>query len=166
MNCKNCGAFFADGEAFCPNCGCPVVNSQPNPNYTQPGTNYQQTNQQPYQQPGASYQQPTTPYVQYNYQPVQSANTDPGYTLGIVSFILGIASLVTNILVVPSIVGLILGIMASKKSKEAGFKNTYATVGTVLSSVSLGLVALIVVAYIAYFVVVLGLVGVMGAVGY
>lgn len=76
---------------------------------------------------------------------------DPGKVLGIVSLILGIVSIVGNCctcipviswivafaLPIFAIVGLILGIVGMKKSKKAGFKNTFAIIGLIISIVGI-----------------------------
>lgn len=80
---------------------------------------------------------------------------DPGKGLGIASLVLGICGLVFSWLcscfftcfsglfpLVLSVVGLILGIVGNNKSKAAGFKNTLATVGLILSIVALAITVL------------------------
>jgi len=61
---------------------------------------------------------PTTPAV--------SAAVDPGRTLGIVGLVLSI---------VTSLPGLIVSIIAHRKSKKAGFNNVLAKVGIVIGAV-------------------------------
>lgn len=68
MFCTKCGSQFADGSAFCPNCGAPV-NAAPE----QPVQPEQPVYQQPvYQQP--VYQQPAQPQYQQPYQPAPAGN--------------------------------------------------------------------------------------------
>lgn len=66
MNCPNCGTYYEGSPKFCPNCGAPLQEPQP-----------QQTNEQPngqqYQQP--NYQQPN--YQQPNYQQPQGGYRAP-----------------------------------------------------------------------------------------
>jgi hypothetical protein len=71
--------------------------------------------------------------------PVQPAN--PGKTLGIVSFILSLFWI--------GLVGLILGIIAKKKSKSVGLGNGFAVAGIVLGIINVVFVAitLLLVAY-------------------
>ena len=90
---------------------------------------------------------------------------NPGKVLGIVALILGILAILLSLmcsclgcflggslcvsLLNPSLLvgigGLICGIIGSKKSKAAGFKNTLALVGTILSgaAVGIGLISMI-----------------------
>lgn len=88
---------------------------------------------------------------------------DPGKTLGLVSLILGIVSIalgtVCSCLVACvggplssalSIAGIICGAIGMKKSKDAGFKNTKATVGLILSIVA---IVLMVISLILSFVI-------------
>ena len=99
------------------------------------------------------------------------AASNPGKGLGIAGMITGIASLlcntvcaciplvnyVTGALGLPlTIVGLILSIIAKKKSKAAGFPNGMATAGLITSIVSIVIYALAVIVIILYFVLVLG----------
>ena len=86
---------------------------------------------------------------------------DPGKTFGIISMVLGIVAILLNtvcscipllgcftavVALIAAIVGVILGFVAMNKSKAAGFKNTFALVGMILSiaSVALWIVSLIV----------------------
>ena len=80
----------------------------------------------------------------------QPVMTDPGKTLGMVSMILGIASLVFSW--VAAIPGLILANMATKKSEEAGFTNTMAKVGKITSIVGLILTVLYIVFLVLYYI--------------
>ncbi|WP_054011086.1 DUF4190 domain-containing protein [Arthrobacter sp. ERGS1:01] len=91
----------------------------------------------PYQQP--SFTQPAAPASPYaTNAPYGYAvpAEDPGKTLGIVGFILCF---------VCSIAGLIVSIIAKKKSRAAGFNNTLANVGVILGWIFtiLGVIAII-----------------------
>lgn len=92
--------------------------------------------QQPQSQPEVPQQTPTAmpPNPAPQPQPAPAYNEDPGKTLGIISFIMPFVSL--------GVVGLILGIIARKKSKAAGFNNGLALAGIILSIISI-VVALI-----------------------
>ena len=111
MICPNCGVEIPDNSSFCTACG-------------------------------ANFSNPTAPNTYIN-APVP-APTDPGKTLGIVSLILGILSLPAccccgffSYFIVPitSLAGIICGFMGHSKSKAAGFSNTLATVGMIVSIV-------------------------------
>jgi len=62
----------------------------------------------------------------YPTTPATSAAVDPGRTLGIVGLVLSI---------VTSVPGLIVSIIAHRKSKKAGFNNVLAKVGIVIGAV-------------------------------
>ena len=74
---------------------------------------------------------------------VQPVVEDPGKTLGIVGLVLSIRG--------GGLISLIISIIARNKSKAAGFKNTMATIGIVLSAigivVSLLMIPLVMTAY-------------------
>ena len=57
---------------------------------------------------------------------------DPGRTLGIVGIVLGAIGLCCG---VSAIAGLIVSIIGYNKSKNAGYKNTLALVGIIVSAV-------------------------------
>ena len=86
----------------------------------QPQTTPLAATTQPYypNQPYAGYPQP--------YAPVVPA-TDPGRTLGIAGLVLAIFT---------SAVGLVVSIVAFRKSKQAGFKNTAALAGIVVGTIT------------------------------
>lgn len=71
---------------------------------------------------------------------------DPGKTLGIVSLVTAILGL--------SLVGLITGIIARKKSKAAGFKNGLATAGLIISII--GMVVSVIVLTIGTILMIAG----------
>lgn len=82
---------------------------------------------------------------------------DPGKGLGIASMVMGIVGFTCcNPFGLVGLIGLILGIVANKKSKAAGFKNTFATVGIIICAITiaLGLIAsiILVVVYGASFI--------------
>lgn len=73
---------------------------------------------------------PVTPPAAASAQaPLQATDQDPGHGLGI-------ASLVCSLLGI-SLVGLILGIIAMKKSKEVGRSNGLALAGVIISSIGM-----------------------------
>jgi hypothetical protein len=83
-------------------------------------------NQQPIQTP--SPQQPAPVIApQAPISPAATAADDPGKTLGVVSLITAILGL--------ALVGLVTGIIGLKKSKKAGFKNSMALAGIIISIV-------------------------------
>lgn len=67
-----------------------------------------------------------SPIPQYGAQ--TGVAEDPGKTLGIVGLVLAF---------VFALAGLIVSLMARSKSKAAGFKNSFATAGIVISSIAL-----------------------------
>ena len=79
------------------------------------------------------------------YQPPPQYPQNPGQGLGIASMVLGILAVVfvwASGLLFPiamAIVGLVLGLIAAKKSKMAGMSTGMATAGIVCSIVALGL---------------------------
>ena len=86
--CTKCGGSIPEGSAFCPNCGEPVAQAAPQqPQYQQPT----------YQQP--AYQQPV-------YQQAANVGAQPNLR------VFGILSLV-----IPFIVGIILGAVGRSKGK-------------------------------------------------
>ena len=86
------------------------------------------------------------------YAPVPAKN--PGKGLGIASMVLGIVSLVLFCWIYVSIpcalVGVILGGVGMKKSKDAGMSAGMATAGLVCSIISLAIVASIYIAGAAF----------------
>ncbi|MBP2414541.1 hypothetical protein JOF48_003340 [Arthrobacter stackebrandtii] len=80
-------------------------------------------------QPPAPYGQQPPAYNQGQPGPYGAPAVDPGKTLGIISIILPFVGL--------GLVGLILGIIGKVKSKKAGFKNTPALVGIIISVVAI-----------------------------
>lgn len=98
---------------------------------TQPPSPYEQDPQGGYGQPQPGYGAPVP--------------DDPGRTLGIIGLVLSF---------VTTFIGLIVSIIALRKSKRAGFKNTPALVGVIVGSVAT------VAALIAITIGVVALVGV------
>jgi len=114
MLCKNCGNEIADGNLFCNNCGAAVE--------------------------AASAEEVVAAQPEVVAEAVPEVTTDPGKTMGIISLICGIASLVLPCIpclgylsFVPIVLGIVFGFIGMKKSKAAGFKNTLALVGIILS---------------------------------
>lgn len=88
-----------------------------------------------------SYPQPQQPVPYQNGYPAP-AQQDPGKVMGILSIVFPFVFL--------GLVGLILGIIGLNKSKKAGFKNTPAVIGIVLSVLAIiGSIILGVVLFIA-----------------
>ena len=144
MKCTFCGAELNDDVMFCTECGRAVE---------------------------AAPAEPTEAFVK--------ADKDPGKVLGIIAMILGIVAVVLPILCSPccccgygtivfvaaelvaficAVAGLILAVLASKKSKAAGYKNGLAKLGLILSIVSLIFVAIIVVLVIVLIVLYIALI--------
>lgn len=101
------------------------------------------SNQQPTQtttpppapiEPGLSSPTPVQPVAT---PPATLTPENPGKTLGIVSFILSLAFL--------GLIGLILGIIAKKKSKQAGQTNGFALAGIII-----GIVNIVVVSFVMF----------------
>ena len=97
---------------------------------------------------------------------IVKSDKNPGKVPGIISLVLGIVSFVfpmSIVTFVSAIVAVILGNIASKKSLEAGYKNTTAKIGMILGIVEIVLEVLasllliaIVVLYILAFVILAG----------
>ena len=147
MVCPFCQAELSVGDKVCPMCGAPV-------------------NEAPVKKPEID--------MSMDYEPIVET-VDPGKKLGVAGMAMGIVSLVAGlfsccccggiygiaIFFVTSIISLILSIVASKKSKEAGFVNKNATVGIIVSAITAGVLLIGVVIYIIYIV----LYGVAGMAG-
>lgn len=156
MICKNCGNEVADGFLYCTTCGAQLDASEPQPAYEDTGI------KEPAPQPMADTGK--LPDLNTDNQPVN----DPGKVMGIIGMILGIAAILLSLSVfccayasplasAAGIAGVVLSIIAKKKSASAGIKNGMAGLGMILSIVGL---ALGVVAAIAYAV--LAAVGILG----
>ena len=132
MFCTKCGSTLSE-NGVCPVCDVPVSD-------------------------------PINPELVFDQPPAAS---NPGKGLGITGMVMGIVSLLCNtvcscmygsVLGFPlSIVGLILSIIAKKKSKAAGCSNGMATAGLITSIISIAICALAVIGIILYFVFVVGL---------
>jgi hypothetical protein len=83
---------------------------------------------------------------------------DPGKGLGIASLVLGIVAIAFGTIcsclaaclggflpLVCGIVGIVLGVLANKKSKQAGFNNKLAKIGMILSIVACALIVLFII---------------------
>lgn len=134
MFCTKCGSTLSE-NGVCPVCDVPVSD-------------------------------PINPELVFDQPPAAS---NPGKGLGITGMVMGIVSLLCNtvcscmygsVLGFPlSIVGLILSIIAKKKSKAAGCSNGMATAGFVMNLIGVILCALAILAIVAYlaFVVIMAL---------
>lgn len=174
MFCPNCAGDLDDGLTQCTFCGFnlveeqqPYTDSQPYEAqvvYAEPSRYDNQQPQYNYQQPQSNYQQAQNNYYQPQYQ--RPAATDPGKGMGIASMVLGITSYFVPIPLILPIIGAILGFMSKSNSEKAGFKNTFAIAGLVLSLVNLGMYVLSFIASIVlliiYIAIILFTVGVAG----
>ena len=147
MICPFCQAELSANDKVCPLCGAPVAEQSAEKSNLDNTVDY-------------------TPIVD---------EKDPGKTLGTVGMIMGIASLAlglfsccccggifgVSIFFVTSVVSLILSIVASKKSKQAGYTNKNATVGTIVSAIAVGIMLIMLVGMIIYLAI-YGLAGVTG----
>ena len=129
MVCKNCGANNVDGSVFCANCGASLqVEEAQTQTYT----------------PAPDFG--TAPEINPTVEVV-----DPGKKMGLAAFILGIVSTALSVLcscvcgcigpvaLIAGVVGLILSVMAVKKSKAVGIDNKQAKIGFILSAVGVAL---------------------------
>ena len=101
----------------------PQFGSSPQPDYYSQPPSYPQ----PGQYPAAGY--PSGGYTGSDYSGGSPA-TDPGKTMGIVGLILSFLGCL-------SIVGLIVSIVARRKSKKAGFSNGIALAGIIVGAIIL-----------------------------
>ena len=107
----------------------------PQPGYQQQG--YQQEGPPPQGYPPQNYPQQGYPQQQSLQQPYGAPPAeDPGKTLGIIGLVLSFFT---------AIIGLIISIVALRKSKKAGFKNTPALIGIIVGILST-IVAIIIAA--------------------
>lgn len=156
MLCKNCNNPLEEGTKFCAICGAAVEESPDAAEVTEI----------------AEIPEPEI---------IAENTTDPGKTFGLISLILGIASLVLTlgcscctcgsgmfgvallgiiafiggavVEALLSVGGIILGIVGSIKSKGAGIKNKLAIVGIILSAAALVVIVVIVIVYIVLVLV-------------
>lgn len=162
MICKNCGTNNIEGAAFCKLCGTPLNTFQPvggfsgRPNHSTPQRSYPSSPYpnpapaQPYYQPPTSgaaptqqvyYQPPVynAPLIQQplpNVAPVRPTPVNPALNPTPI-LVLGILTLVFC----ESFVGIILGLIASKKVKDylaqGGVLTGKAKIGSILARVGL-----------------------------
>ncbi|MBE6685672.1 MAG: zinc-ribbon domain-containing protein [Ruminococcaceae bacterium] len=124
MFCKKCGAYNEDNATFCSGCG---------ENLTKEDNLY------------------TPEIIPETENSAPSSADDPGNTFGLISMIIGIAGTVIELgccccgtygligqgfCFLAGIAGFVLGFLGNKKSKEAGFKNSKALVGIILSIIT------------------------------
>lgn len=110
MFCSNCGKPNDDNVRFCTNCGSELTASTFGSNVN----------------------------AEFSAEPVvtqsnTTSESNPGLGLAIASMVCGFASF--SCMIIPGIVGLILGIIAKKK----GCKSPMATTGIICSSIGIGL---------------------------
>lgn len=155
--CKNCNYQFENTE-FCPNCGTPAVVVPETPIVEQvtdePVVNQEEVINE------------TTDEVESNDTILidesiveEKPAVDPGKNLGIISLILGIASIVGQCcpcipysfvtLSICAIVGIILSVNAKNKSIEAGFDNKLAKIAKIISIVG---IVVCVIGFIIYII--------------
>ncbi len=137
--CTKCGGSIPEGSAFCPNCGEPVAQAAPQqPQYQQ---SVYQPQQPQYQQP--TYQQPV--YQQPAYQQTANVGAQPNL------LVFGILSLV-----IPFIVGIILGAVGRSKGKayiaQGGQLTGASKVGFILCKVGLILSIIFTVFFVIYMI--------------
>ncbi|MBR5515816.1 MAG: zinc-ribbon domain-containing protein [Clostridia bacterium] len=128
MICKNCGNEVVDGASFCAACGSSV----------------EYENEETVR--ADSYEQVNVEVEGVDAADVPAEVQDPGKTMGIVSLILGIVSILSSccsaacclgyISPTFAIAGIIVGILGKKKSAEVEINNKMALVGMILSIVS------------------------------
>ena len=145
MICNKCGYMNNDNDRFCGMCG----ETMPDPVQGEPETpafdygfsdqdfaqpDYSQQNyQQDFSQPDFAQQD----FSQQSF-PQQPVAEDPGKTLGLVGMVLGILGMtICNGTFFVSIAAIICGSIGMKKSKEAGFKNTFGLVGVILGPIGI-----------------------------
>ena len=92
--------------------------------------------------PPQGYPQQNYPQQGYQQPYAAPAAEDPGRTLGIVGLVLSFFT---------AIIGLIISIVALRKSKKAGFKNTPALIGIIVGILSTVVAIIIAVVSIAAF---------------
>lgn len=179
MYCSNCGTELREGTSFCPVCGKPVNQAQPNDaqqaegresdpyhygNNTQQtgsqesgpyhyGNNTQQTGgreSEPYQYGGQSQYNSRDTYGGDPYQYQQQPVRQEPDGFAIASLVLGIVAF----FLLPIIGGILAIVFGNKSIRENGM-NTMARVGRIL-----GIVALVI--YIVVIVLIIAVVAVVG----
>ncbi|MBR5515813.1 MAG: zinc ribbon domain-containing protein [Clostridia bacterium] len=161
MICKYCGYENGDDVAFCGNCGAILTEN-----------NSSDINDDATCANNATY---------YNIKPEE----DPGKSQGVISFVLGLVSIVLSgtcgvcagcygivflaVFFVASIIGIVMGKKGLKLSKEQGFNNSLATLGIVLCIISIVLIIATTVFWLIYTLVAGGAVltaGILSGMGY
>ena len=159
MICPNCGADLSDDLNFCIQCGSPLKQTDVvsenveaeaytpeaviNEAYVPEEAYTPEINDEvyvPQVAPEYAYNTDYAPeFDQTAYAPPLPQN-DPGKGLGIASMVVGIVGLLCcGIIIFPSPVALILGIVARSNSKKAGFNNGFATAGIATGAVGTAL---------------------------
>ena len=162
MECKNCKAQLADNSAFCTVCGQPV-NAEP------------------------AYSAQPNPQTMSNVQPSveEEKSKDPGFLFGLISLVCGIFALILYIPssfgpmccsiggflgscigAIPAIIatviaaaGIVFAVLANKKSNKAGFKNTLAKIGMIVSAVTAAIILIMAVIFTIYVIFAVVLMG-------
>ncbi len=144
MFCTKCGAEAREGDVFCAACGQKLVI---NTEITEESTQIQTE--------GVVTEGATAPQEE---QPKEAPTSTPknkkveGFGYGIASLVLGIVAIamVDEIItaLVCAILGLVFGVISSRKAKAENKKNGFAIAGTVCSCVAFGLMILIALATI------------------
>ena len=148
-------------DPHAPSPGDPPPQDGPQQGYQQPGPpsqGYQQQGPPPqgYQQQGPPSQgYPPQNYPQQGYQQSSGAPPaeDPGKTLGIIGLVLSFFT---------AIIGLIISIVALRRSKKAGFKNTPALIGIIVGILSTVVAIIIAIVSIVALTAVLSQCGQLG----
>ncbi len=176
MICQKCRAELPEGMNFCPHCGEALT--APNGGFGLNGS-YDPRFYAPYGQPYGYYQAPyaqspyaqppQAPYVpycaQYPYYGIPDPRIPlPGNGLGIASLVLGIIGILVFLfgeaeLIICSVIGLILGIIAENKASRLRRKNGFAIAGIICSIVPVSIIMMLlftgVIALILMFLVLL-----------
>ena len=128
--CPNCGTFFEEGKTFCEACGqkLPDPESGPQPDQPEWQKRYQQYRRGNAQYGGDRYRQ----FEQRSASAQEKGPSDDGKTLGTVSLIFGILSIVFLFSPLLSPVALATGISGVRKSGD-----TRAKTGLILAIISL-----------------------------
>lgn len=133
MICKNCGATNADTDAFCVSCGAAL------------------------EEAAAQVVTEEVAAEVVSEETVENGK-NPGKTLGIVSLVLGIASLLIgsvcsctcaclggSLPLLMAIGGIVTGAIGLSKAKKAGEKNPLALVGMILSIVAIVIIIIFII---------------------
>lgn len=137
MNCPFCNAEISAEDKLCPACGAPV-------------------NEEVAEQPAVE-EVAEAPVTE---TPVQAPGK-AGMIMGIVAaalVLVGCCCVYLGLITIPvaailSIIALIKNVGELKKAKQAGVKNTFALVGTILSAVALALSVVMIVIAVLYIVI-------------